>query len=981
MVPGVAALNGFCVGHLIYRFGTGYGTLNSESSNGGLEGVTLHDEKKERRSDVENSEDERRRTKIGALKKKALNASNKFTHSLKKRGKRKINCRIPSVSIEDVRDAEEECAVNAFRQDLIAKDLLPARHDDYHMLLRFLKARKFDIEKAVHMWIEMLQWRKEYGTDTILEDFEFVELEEISHYYPHGYHGVDKEGRPVYIERLGKAEPNKLMNITTVERYLKYHVQEFERAFRERFPACSIAAKRHIDSTTTILDVQGLGMKNFGKNAYDLLSSMQKIDANYYPETLQQMFIVNAGPGFKVLGSKFQSRLLEVIDSSQLPDFLGGSCTCNAEGGCLRSNKGPWNDPEIMKIVHNTEATFVRQITQIQDGEKTINTYTRLRPLKGRSSDTSTAESGSDVDDLGSPTGLRGSGFVRLAPVHEEPRAADQTAYYSCDDNFAVIDKVVDCGRRAGHSELTLGHKDQGHLHTDTSSNPEGILNRLNSFKDSLEERNVPCLLKALVTIMVKLLTVLRFLHCGFQRRQENSHPLDPLGHNSSSHLATEAVSEDLLLPCLQRLENLEMLFAQLRNKPAEIPLEKEHMITESLDRIKSIELDLEKTKKVLQATSVKQSEIAEMLESLKESKSTLLLIYACSCIAEKDALLCKCFLRLPVGWLCLLRLELWHRIFLRLSFYRRNPLSPQLLYYLGQWFPPGELDSYVQPSKQHCPPKHPFQFVMVTVPLKTGAKRTLSPKSAVGISYFRIAMTTFAVNGQLHPVPFYSSYAVTCNATYVVANRGNECLTPVKNNTFGFAFACIKSMPPEFRIQLISKRSNSLGSSLVITGQRFVLQNLLLPTSISDPHNIFANTPSLTTGRSLLQIKTDCSVNFEVLNYTPITSQCKVPYPPVPCCSAFKVFACPYASLLNDESNNCAERMFSSINLLDHYPPGLFNSLCREGKDGLSCPAPPPSPSSCPVCKPPSIHGSVDADMKVVLLKLNCALVPLRVF
>ncbi|KAM3223048.1 phosphatidylinositol/phosphatidylcholine transfer protein SFH13 [Capsicum annuum] len=609
------------------------------------EWLDAYDDVRERRSDFEVSEDERRRSRIGAFKKKALNASNKFTHSLKKRGKRKVDYRFPSVSIEDVRDAKEENAVCELRQRLLERNLLPPRHDDYHTLLRFLKARDLNVEKTIPMWEDMLKWRKEFGADTILQDFFFEELEEVLQFYPQGYHGVDREGRPVYIERLGQANPNKLMRITTIDRYLKYHVQEFERALHEKFPACSIAAKRRIFSTTTILDVQGLGMKNFTRTAASLLSAIAKIDNNYYPETLHRMFIVNAGPGFKkmlwptaqkfldaktiakiqVLDPKSLGKLLEVIDPSQLPDFLGGSCTCSVEGGCLKSNKGPWSDPEVMKLVYNVEATTVKEISRKIGDQRKIESYIQIRPLKGRSTDTSTSDSVSDADDSCSP--IRGSSsYLRLAPVDEEARSSDSTAYCSCDDESSPGDRGVANEHGSLHQKVESPVSNQMNLSTNTLHNSEGTwaIHWCERIQEKILSSCFSCLERKLIPFVLKLFAFIRSLPFEYWRKQTNVIPTNALEERqgSSSSVNDEAlqrVSE--VHPCMQRLHQLENLLEEINKKPAEIPAEKDRMLHQSLSRIKSVEVDLEKTKRALHATVLKQLEIAELLENLKESR------------------------------------------------------------------------------------------------------------------------------------------------------------------------------------------------------------------------------------------------------------------------------------------------------------------------------------------------------------------------
>ncbi|XWS76095.1 hypothetical protein CRYUN_Cryun01aG0147600 [Craigia yunnanensis] len=564
--------------------------------------------RKEGNLDYKMYEDEKSRTARGrSLKKKATTASTKLTHGLRKRGKRVADCKYPAISIEDVRDAEEEKAVRAFRQALLAKDQLPPRHDDYHTLLRFLKARKFDLNKTIQMWEDMLNWRKEYGVDTIIQDFVYDEYEEVQHYYPHGYHGIDKQGRPVYIERTGKIDPAKLMKVTTVERFLKYHVQGFEKAFMEKFPACSIASKRHIDCTTTILDVQGLNWMSFGKVAHDLVMRMQKIDGDNYPETLHQMYIVNAGSGFKllwntakgfldprttakihVLGNKFHNKLLEIIDPSQLPEFLGGTCLCPNDGGCLRSNKGPWNNPEIMKLIHSGDALYLRKTESSSEND---NLEVKFLSTKVASNEISYA---SDV----------------------RPDTSD----------FMQLVSLSDKGRMSGPNSMHSIIEPENAARIEASST--------NDVTSDVTPRNpgkkfVHHVISFVVHFVLKLLACIYFLAPGLGRFLEAQDSKQQTENQSNGHMTgsgslendilTEA-EENSLQPCWKRLQNLETLVTELCNKPTKIPPEKEDMLLESLNRIKSIEQDLQRTKKTLLATASKQVELAESLEHLKES-------------------------------------------------------------------------------------------------------------------------------------------------------------------------------------------------------------------------------------------------------------------------------------------------------------------------------------------------------------------------
>lgn len=68
---------------------------------------------------------------------------------------------------------------------------------------RFIDGCLGDMEEAKRRWRITLQWRKEFGTDEILEKpHKFFDL--IKDAYPHWYCCQGRTGQPVYYERSGQ---------------------------------------------------------------------------------------------------------------------------------------------------------------------------------------------------------------------------------------------------------------------------------------------------------------------------------------------------------------------------------------------------------------------------------------------------------------------------------------------------------------------------------------------------------------------------------------------------------------------------------------------------------------------------------------------------------------------------------------------------------------------------------------------------------
>ncbi|XP_053664225.1 protein real-time [Anopheles marshallii] len=227
---------------------------------------------------------------------------------------------------------------------------------DYQTLLRFLRARDFSIDKATAMLQESLQWRKEHRIDDILGEYKTPAV--VEKYFPGGWHHHDKDGRPLYILRLGTMDVKGLLKSVGEDELLKLTLHICEEGLKLMKEATKLYGKP-IWNWCLLVDLDGLSMRHLWRPGVKaLLRIIETVEKNY-PETMGRVLIVRAPRVFPVLWtivstfidentrSKFlffggpdcmhaEDGIEQYIDTDKIPSFLGGSCsTLIHEGGLV----------------------------------------------------------------------------------------------------------------------------------------------------------------------------------------------------------------------------------------------------------------------------------------------------------------------------------------------------------------------------------------------------------------------------------------------------------------------------------------------------------------------------------------------------------------------------------------------------------------------------------------------------------------------
>ncbi|CAM9389954.1 unnamed protein product [Scytosiphon promiscuus] len=207
---------------------------------------------------------------------------------------------------------------------------------------RYLRGCAGDAVEAERRWRLTLDWRARERVDEVLREPQ-PHFELIKRHYPHFIHRRARNGCPVWIELPGRIDLPAIRSAGVSPEALQRHY-----VFVTEYMWGVLEPDFESGQAVTVLDVQGLGMRDLAGEALGFVKQATAIVQDHYVERSNRMFIVNAPSYFSLIWrvirpmlnertqakigiintdvKKIAAALLEAIAPENLPRQYGGTC-------------------------------------------------------------------------------------------------------------------------------------------------------------------------------------------------------------------------------------------------------------------------------------------------------------------------------------------------------------------------------------------------------------------------------------------------------------------------------------------------------------------------------------------------------------------------------------------------------------------------------------------------------------------------------
>lgn len=226
---------------------------------------------------------------------------------------------------------------------------------DAPTLLRYLRARKGDLQQAEKLFRAGAEYRSKYDIDAALQTWNLEAYERClaPWWLSGGFAGRGLKGEPVAIERLGRCNFPFLVENVDWETLVKIDIVHCQRAIAA-LEEDAVRRQSPLGDFLLIVDLDGFGWDQVQLSAARKLAQIVESRNNLMTETIGVILVVNAPPAAvkawgmlksmldKPTADKVQmatrddsSALLHrFVEGSSIPGYLGGSKVINGDPEC-----------------------------------------------------------------------------------------------------------------------------------------------------------------------------------------------------------------------------------------------------------------------------------------------------------------------------------------------------------------------------------------------------------------------------------------------------------------------------------------------------------------------------------------------------------------------------------------------------------------------------------------------------------------------